>query len=156
MARILYSFKSWTYKVELSWSHQRKEGFINFSSLFRLSKSRPGSMLLTQLRHLRMISSFSQTCPRSHQSHKVIRDAALTAFGRHLCYLSEELVGFAVFDPKLRKEEKLWMLRNCKKKVAALIITYYLSDKRISDFVTNKQSNTTNFFRNSSPSPRHF
>ena len=58
-------------------------------------------------------------------------------------------MGFAFFDPNIRKEEKLLMVRNVKRKkddrnsAKRVTATEDLSDKHISDFVT---TNTTNFF----------
>ena len=41
-----------------------------------------------------------------------IQKAATEAFGRHLWYISEVLVGLAYFDPSVSEEEKSMMVHN--------------------------------------------
>ena len=51
-------------------------------------------------------TDFSLLCELSQYTNKEVAKEATKAFGRHLWYLSEVLVGFGFFDDKVSVEEK--------------------------------------------------
>ena len=52
---------------------------------------------------------------------KTIADAALNSIGRHLWYLSEDLVALAFFDARIDAEEKETMLRNLERRPGKML-----------------------------------
>ncbi|XP_025424087.1 uncharacterized protein LOC112693307 [Sipha flava] len=82
-------------------------------------------------------------------SNKLIADAAIKSFSRHLWYLSETLIGLAFFDYKVCPEMKIRMVKSLEKKGAEFPlrrITIKMTEVQtvqLCDFVSK---NTLKFF----------
>src|SRR6218665_1485069 len=124
MARAIYSLKMWLF-------HKQYEPLQLGSK--RLQKSCGPSHRKQMRKHLNEVCLFvtgmyikywfqspsSAAAPRndlnllctlSAYPNRKVAEAATTAFGRHLCYLSELLIGFAFFDDDVSIEEKRLMV----------------------------------------------
>jgi hypothetical protein len=114
MARIIYSFKMWMFRSQFKLKASQQNGLFYFllfvSDVYMrawfeapLSAAAPAN----DLRFLRQLSLYG---------NPVVSEAAVTAFSRHLWYLSEVTVGMALFDPSVDDHEKLLMLKNTREK----------------------------------------
>ena len=82
-------------------------------------------------------------------SNAIIKKAALTAFSRHLWYLSEIMVGLSFFDPKVDPDHKVLMLKAMQEREGSEVPLNRLDangkydERQLCNFVTK---NTKLFF----------
>ena len=116
MARVIYSLKIHLFREQFHASNRDKRGIERFV-LFALQLYVPAwyeapvatSAPQNDLSYMKALLRYKDQDP-------AISKAAATVFGRHLWYLSEHLVGLALFDENVPHEEKRRMLEAMRDK----------------------------------------
>jgi hypothetical protein len=160
MARAIYCIKMWLFRSE--YPLQQRSGISrSLSTSDRLwSHLKRVCLFVTCVYVKYWFESPSSTgAPRNdlnlvesltHYPDKDIANAASAAFGRHLWYLSELLVGFSFFDQDVSAEEKRKMVvalkerEGCEQPSKRIPMFFQSSSKGLHDFVTKS---TMRFFK---------
>lgn len=120
MARAIYSLKMWLFRDQYVlqqrsgtsrgpnnrdrlWEHLKNVSLFVTCIYVRYWFQTPSAITAPK-------NDLALLCSLSQYPHKTIADAAMTAFGRHLWYLSELLVGLSFFDNDVSVEEKKLMV----------------------------------------------
>jgi hypothetical protein len=140
MARVLYCYKIWMFRAHLKLRPAEEHGmfqFLLFVSDVYIRAWFDATMAAgapeNDLRFLKQLAQYS---------NPVIRQAAMTAFSRHLWYLSEVMVGLALFDSDVELEQKKQMVANMQNLEGSEDPPHRLdangnyTDKQLSSFVT--------------------
>lgn len=126
MARAIYSLKMWLFRNQYP-LQQRAGTLRGTSNSKRVWEHLKNVCLFVTCIYVRywFQTPSATTAPRndlallcslSSYPQKAVGDAAMTAFGRHLWYLSELLVGLSFFDDDVSVEEKRMMVRALRDK----------------------------------------
>ena len=148
MARIIYSFKMWMFRSQFKLKAGEEKGIFQFLLFICdvyieawFQAPRAVTAPANDLRLLRQLSEYR---------NQAIRQATVTAFNRHLWYLSEITIGLAFFDPQIDFSEKQTMISNMQRVQAGsdhppprLDSKFVDASQPLSAFVT---TNTRKFF----------
>jgi hypothetical protein len=120
MARAIYSIKMWLFRTQFP-LHQQSRGSRRKSYSKKVWDHIEEVCLFVTAIYIKYwfecpsstgapMNDLTLLCELSAYSNRDVAKAAITAFGRHLWYLSEILVGFSFFDDRVAVEEKRLMM----------------------------------------------
>lgn len=148
MARVLYCYKMWMYRRQFKMKPSQEHAMFQFllfvSELYVIAWFQAPLANKAPANDLKFLKDLMQ-----YDVNPIVKQAAVTAFARHLWYMSEVMVGLAFFDRAVEPQEKTQMLINMQEKEGSeepahrLVNTGEYADKNLSDFVT---MNTRKFF----------
>ena len=147
MSRVLYCFKMWLFRNQFKLRASEERGILQFllfvTKVYMQAWFTAPSAAEAPSNDLQFMQALYA------YSNPTVKEAALTAFKRHLWYLSEVMMGLAFFDDNVDAHEKMLMVRNMREKEGSDEPPHRLDahgnyeQKTLSSFVT---MNTNAFF----------
>ena len=109
MSRVLYCYKIWIFRAQFKLKKTEESALFQF--LLFVSDVYVKAWFEAPLATKAPVNDLLFIKQVTVYSNAIIKQAALTAFSRHLWYLSEIMVGLSFFDPKVDPDQKVLMLK---------------------------------------------
>ena len=150
MAKVLYSIKIWLFRGQFHLTQREEKGLRDMCLFASLAYAKAWITCPTAMSAPKNDLNFLKQLVSYAVVNEGVSSAALTAFKRHLWYLSEELVALSFFDPEVSVMTKKAMVQALSRPGSEdvpkriVVDSVGINAKQLNDFVSE---NTCRFFQ---------